>query len=110
MLPRVDAEADDRLFAQRLGGFQPVQTFDQNEARAISTHQDGRLLAIREHALRNFLDAFWIERGPPLGGHVNSVNREILALHHDAAKPSMLCGAEGLRVGGPFLCACILPT
>jgi hypothetical protein len=84
MLPRVDAEADDGLLAQRLGGFQPVQSFDQNKARAIGTHKDGRLLAIREHALRDFLYAFWIKGGPPFGGHVDGVNREIFALHHDA--------------------------
>ena len=48
MLPCVDAEADNGLLAQRLGGFQPVQALDQDEARAIGTHQDGRLLAIRD--------------------------------------------------------------
>lgn len=102
MLPCLDPEADDGLLAQSLGGFQPVQALDQHEARAVRSHQDGRLLAVREHALRNVLDAFGIERGPPLDGHVNSVNRKILALHHDAAEPSMLCGTYWRRDSGPL--------
>jgi hypothetical protein len=34
MLPRIDKEGDNSLFAERLGGFQPVQTFNKHEARA----------------------------------------------------------------------------
>jgi hypothetical protein len=35
VLPRIDKEGDDGLFAKRLGGLQPVQTFDEHEARAV---------------------------------------------------------------------------
>ena len=35
MLPCIDKEGDDGLFAKRLGGLQPVQTFDEHEARAV---------------------------------------------------------------------------
>jgi hypothetical protein len=35
MLPRIDKEGDDGLLAKRLGGLQPVQTFDEHEARAV---------------------------------------------------------------------------
>jgi len=90
MLPCIYSKANDGLLAQCLGGLQPVQALDQHEARAVRTHQDGRLLAVREHALRDFLDALWIERGPPLYRHVDGIDREVLALHHNAAKPSML--------------------
>ena len=110
MLARLDAEADDRLLAERLGSFQPVQALDQNEARAIGTYKDGCLLAIREHALGDLLNAFWIEGSPPFDGHVNGVDRKIFALHHNAAKPSMLCAMYELYDGRPFFCACALPT
>src|SRR5437016_12888949 len=43
----------DRFVAQRLAGFQPVQPFDENEARAVAPHQDGRLLTDLQHALRD---------------------------------------------------------
>ena len=35
VLPRIDKERDDGLFAKRLGGLQPVQTLDEYEARAV---------------------------------------------------------------------------
>jgi hypothetical protein len=38
MLPRIDKEGDDGFFAKRLGGLQPVQTFDEHEARAVWPH------------------------------------------------------------------------
>ena len=35
VLPRIDKEGDDGLFAKRLGGLQPVQTLNKYEARAV---------------------------------------------------------------------------
>src|SRR5260221_9745875 len=81
-LPRVDAEADDGLLAQRLCSLQPMQALNQHETGAVRPHQDRRLLTVREHALRDLLDAFWVECGPPLDRHVDRVDREILAFHH----------------------------
>ena len=61
---------------------QPVQALDQHKTRAVRPHQDRRLLAVREHALRDLLDTLWIERGPPLDRHIDRVDREILTFHH----------------------------
>ena len=38
VLPRIDKERDDGLFAKRLGGLQPVQTLDEYEARAVRSY------------------------------------------------------------------------
>jgi hypothetical protein len=35
VLRRIDKEADDGLFAKRLGSLQPVQTLNEYEARAV---------------------------------------------------------------------------
>ena len=35
VLPRIDKEADDRRFAERLSGLQPVQTLNEYEAGAV---------------------------------------------------------------------------
>src|SRR5450759_946869 len=91
MLPGIDAETDDGRLAQRLGGLQPVQPFDQHEARAVRPHQDWRLLAVREHALRDLVDARLHGRRAPLGRHVDIGDREVLALHHGEASLARLC-------------------
>jgi len=36
VLPRLDKEGGDSLFAKRFGGLQPVQTLNKYEARAAS--------------------------------------------------------------------------
>jgi hypothetical protein len=79
MLPGVDAVVDDCRFAQRLGGFKPVQALDQHEARSVHAHQDRRLLALREHAVRDCIDALQVERLTPRGRHVDVGDREGLA-------------------------------
>ena len=43
VLPRIDKEADDGLFAERLGGFEAMQTLNEYEARAVRPYQDRRL-------------------------------------------------------------------
>jgi hypothetical protein len=35
VLPRIDEEGDDCLFAKSFGGFQPVQTLNKHEAHAV---------------------------------------------------------------------------
>jgi hypothetical protein len=35
VLPCIDKERDNGLFAKSFGGFQPVQTFDKYETRAV---------------------------------------------------------------------------
>ena len=46
MFPRVDKEADNSFFAERLGGFQSVQALNENETSAVRPHQDRRLLTL----------------------------------------------------------------
>ena len=46
----------------------------------------GVFLAIREDALRDFLDALWVERSPALYGYIDFVDREGLAFHHGGVK------------------------
>ena len=41
MLAGVDAVAEDGFFAERLGGLQPMQALDQNEAATVGAHQIG---------------------------------------------------------------------
>ena len=82
MLPGVDAITDDAGLAQRLGGLKPVQALDQHEARAVHAHQDWRLLALREHAVRDCIDALRVERFTPRGRHVDIGDREGLAFQH----------------------------
>ena len=50
VFPRVDKEADDSLFAERLGGFQPMQALDKHETSTVRPYQDRRLQALVEHA------------------------------------------------------------
>src|SRR5215475_5028879 len=82
MLPGVDAITDDGGLAQRLGGFKPVQALDQYEARAVLAHQDRRLLANREHAVCDRIDALQVEHLAPRCRHVDIGDREGLAFQH----------------------------
>ena len=82
MLPSFDAVANDGGLAQRLGGLKPVQALDQYEARAVRAHQDRRLLALREHAVRDRIDALQVERFAPCCRHVDIGDREGLAFQH----------------------------
>jgi len=82
MLPGVDAVTDDGGLAKRLGGLKPVQAFDQYEARAVLAHQDRGLLALREHAVRDRIDALQVERFAPRGRHVDIGDRQGLAFQH----------------------------
>jgi len=82
MLPGVDAVADDGGLAQRLGGLKPVQALDQHEARSVRAHQDRRLLALLEHAVRDRIDALQVERFAPPGRHVDIGDWEDLAFQH----------------------------
>jgi hypothetical protein len=82
VFPRVDKETDNSFFAERLGGFQPVQTFDQHKASAVRPYKDRRLLALIEDARRDFVYALLIKSGALLNRHVDVRDRDGLALHH----------------------------
>jgi hypothetical protein len=82
MLPGFDAVTNDGGLAQRLGGLKSVQALDQHEARAVGAHQDRCLLALREHAVRDRIDALQVERLAPCGRHVDMSDWEGLAFQH----------------------------
>src|SRR5262244_1300757 len=82
MFPGFDAVTNDGGLAQRLGSLKPVQALDQYEARAVCAHQDRRLLALREHAVRDRIDALQVERFAPRGRHVDISHWEGLAFQH----------------------------
>jgi hypothetical protein len=91
MLPGVNAVTDDGGLAQRLRGLKPVQAFDQYEARAVLAHQDRRLLAYREHAVRDRIDALQVERFAPRSRHVDTGDREGLAFQHVGKDSTVAC-------------------
>jgi hypothetical protein len=55
VLPCIDKERDNGLFAKSFGCFQSVQTFDKYEARAVRPNQDWRLQALVENARRDLV-------------------------------------------------------
>jgi hypothetical protein len=65
VFPRIDKEADDSFFAERLGGLQPMQTLNEHETRAIRSHQNRRLLAVFKHVGSDFVHALLFERRAP---------------------------------------------
>jgi hypothetical protein len=83
VLPRVDKERDDGLFAERLGGLQPVQTLNKYEARPVRPNKDRRLQAPVENASRDLVYSFLFERATTLGRNVDVSDCDSLALHHD---------------------------
>ena len=105
VLAGIDAEANDGPFPQCLGGLQPMQPFDKHKACAVRAHQDWRLLTVREHTVRYLLDAFGIKRSTPPDWHVDGVDREGLAFHHDAGKGSTSSDGDPL-LSGLFLRRC----
>jgi hypothetical protein len=40
VLPHIDKEDDNGLFAKRFGGLQPVQTLNKYKARAVGPYSD----------------------------------------------------------------------
>jgi Putative polyhydroxyalkanoic acid system protein (PHA_gran_rgn) len=108
VLPRVDAEANDGLFPQGLGSLQPMQAFDKHKACAVRPHQDWRLLAVGEHTVRYLLDAFGIKRGPSPDWHVDGVDRESLAFHHDAERVAQV--PTVILSSVTFSCVVAVPT
>ena len=66
------------------------------------------LLAVREHTVRYLLDAFGIKAYPPLDWHVDGVDHESLAFHHDAGKGARVQTVSPVVLGAfpasmPFL-------
>ena len=98
MLPRIHKEGDDGFFAKRLGGLQPVQTLNKDEARAVRPYQDRRLQALVENAGRDLVYSFWHEGRTTLGRNVDVSDWDGLALHHDEPRVSQPQPATSTRV------------
>ena len=89
VFPRVDKEADDSFFAERLGGFQPMQALNEHENSAVCPYQDRRLQTLVEHARGDFVYAPLIKGGAPFDWHVGVCDRNGLALHRAGFTSSM---------------------
>jgi len=88
VLPCIDKEGDNGLFAERLGGLQSVQTLDKYEARPVRPNKDRRLQALVENAGRDLVYSFWFEGRTTLGRNVDVSDWDGLALHHDEPRNS----------------------
>src|SRR4029077_2673776 len=86
MLRRLHQISEDRRLPQCPGGFEPVQSLNQNVAGAILPDQDRRFLAVGEHALGDLAHMLRLKRRATLGRHVNIVDRETLALEHASGR------------------------
>ena len=92
MLPRIDKERDDGLFAKRLGGLQPMQTLNEYEARPVRPNKDRRLQSLVEDARRDLVYSFLFERATTLGRNVDVSDCDSLALHHsNQNRPAPTC-------------------
>ena len=84
MLPCIDKEGDNGLFAERLGGLQSVQTLHKYEARPVRPNKDRRPQALVENARRDLVYSLLFERSTSLGRNVDVSDWDGLALHMDA--------------------------
>jgi len=82
VLPSLDKETENSFFTERLGGFQPMQAFNEHEPTAVRPYLNWRLLAVVEHARGDFVYALLIKGGTPLDWHVDVRDRDGLALQH----------------------------
>ena len=112
MLPCIDKEGDNGLFAERLGGFQPMQALNEHETSAVRPYQDRRLQALVEHARGDFVYAPLIKGGAPFDWHVDVCDRNGLALHRagfTSSTDGTFLGSSLFSValhGGPSRLAC----
>src|SRR5262249_21119143 len=74
----------DRLFAQCLPCFEPMQTFYEDEAITIRPNQDGHLLSDFQHTLGDLLNNLWFERCAAFYRHVDVCDRKFFSPHHGA--------------------------
>jgi len=82
MGPRLHQETDYRGFAESPAGFQPMKTFDQDQALAVLADQYRRGLATLEHAFGDFLDSLGIEGLAPLHRNIDLLDGKVLVLQH----------------------------
>src|SRR5215469_15161236 len=75
----------DRLFAQCLACFEPMQTFYEDEAITIRPNQDGHLLSNFQHTLGDLLNNLWFERCAAFYRHVDVCDRKFFSPHHGAS-------------------------
>src|SRR6516225_2567909 len=71
----------DRLLAQCLACFEPMQTFYEDEAITIRPNQDGHLLSDFQHTLGDFLNNLWFERCAAFYRHVDVRDRKFFSPH-----------------------------
>lgn len=84
MPPRLNQISVDHALAERLAGFEAMQAFDQDEARAVGPHQDRRLQAGLQDADGERLDLRRVERLPSRLRHIDVGDGEGLTFHRVA--------------------------
>jgi hypothetical protein len=84
MLRGLDQVSEDRLFAQRLARFQPMQAVHENEPLAIASDHDWSFLPDLQYALGDFLHSLWFERRPKSYRYIDLSERKFLTPHHVA--------------------------
>src|SRR5262249_61386237 len=75
----------DRLFAQCLACFEPMQGFYEDEAITIRPNQDGHLLSDFQHTLGDLLNNLRFERCAAFYRHVDVRDRKFFSPHHCAS-------------------------
>src|SRR5262249_44967085 len=74
--------SEDRLFAQCLACFEPMQTMYEDEAITVRPNQDGYLLSDFQHTLGDLLNGLWFERCAGFYRHVDVRDRKFFSPHH----------------------------
>ncbi len=67
MMPGLNEIGQHSCLTQCPTGFQPMQALNQDKARAVFSHQNGRFLAFGQNALRQRLDQL-------LGGYERGIS------------------------------------
>src|SRR5882757_3026458 len=101
MFGRLHQISDDRLLAQGLAGFQPVQALHQHETVAVATDQDRALLPGLENALGELLHGRGLERRAALCRHIDVGDREFFTLHHGPSPPAISPECTGPAAAPP---------
>src|SRR5207253_2304718 len=75
-----DQDTEYRRLAERLAGFEPMQSLDQNEAVSVAPNGNGGLLSDLQHAFRDLPDDFGLDGFLLLRGNEDLLDREAFGL------------------------------
>src|SRR3954468_1763502 len=78
-----DQDAENGRLAERLAGFEPMQSIDQNEAVSVAPNGNGGLLSNVQHAFRDLPDDFGVDGFLLLRGNENLLDLEAFRFGHN---------------------------